>query len=113
MATDGARPPHPTVAEVDPRCLWAYPPAVYLAYVDESGNTGLPGSRTYTLGCLFLDVDRWPDVFDQMIAFRRGLRDTHGVPVRAELKANYLLRGKGPLWPLALPERSGSRSIAR
>jgi Protein of unknown function (DUF3800) len=76
---------------------------VYLAYVDESGNLGLPGSRTYTLGCLFLDAERWPDAFDQ-IGFRRILRDTYGVPVRAELKANYLLRGKGPLWPLRLAE---------
>jgi hypothetical protein len=77
---------------------------MYLAYVDESGNIGLPGSRTYTLGCLFLDADEWPDTFDDMIEFRRTLRDTYGVPVRAELKANYLLRGKGPLWPLRLSE---------
>jgi hypothetical protein len=77
---------------------------VYLAYVDESGNAGLPGSRTYTLGCLFLDVDEWPDAFDDMIAFRRSLRDMYGLPVRAELKANYLLRGKGPLWRLDLTE---------
>jgi Protein of unknown function (DUF3800) len=77
---------------------------MYLAYVDESGNNGLPGSRTYTLGCLFLDVDRWPDTFDEMITFRRTLRDTYGVPVRAELKANYLPRGKGALWPLRLSE---------
>jgi hypothetical protein len=77
---------------------------VYLAYVDESGNTGLPGSRTYTLGCAFLDVDRWPDSFDAMIQFRRSLRDAYRLPVRAELKANYLLRGKGALWGLHLTE---------
>lgn len=53
---------------------------MYLAYVDDSGNTGLPGSRTYTLGCLFLDVDQWPDAFDAMIDFRRTLRDSHGLP---------------------------------
>lgn len=77
---------------------------MYLAYVDDSGNTGLPGSRTYTLGCLFLDVDQWPDAFDAMIDFRRTLRDSHGLPVRTEIKANYLLRGKGPLWRLSLSE---------
>jgi hypothetical protein len=77
---------------------------VYLAYVDESGNIGLPGSRTYTLGCLFLDVNEWPEAFDQMIEFRRLLRNTYGLAVRAEVKANYLLRGKGPLWRLNLTE---------
>ena len=77
---------------------------MYLAYVDESGNVGLPGSRTYTLGCLFLPADAWPDTFDALIAIRRALRDTHGLPVRAEVKANYLLRGKGPLWRLHLSE---------
>jgi len=77
---------------------------MYLAYVDESGNLGFPGSRTYTLGCLFLEVDQWPDSFDAMINFRRGLRDAYGLPVRAEVKANYLLRGKGPLWRLNLTE---------
>jgi hypothetical protein len=77
---------------------------VYLAYVDESGNLGLPGSRTYSLGCLFLEAARWPDAFDRMIGLRRSLRDEHGLPVRAELKANYLIRGKGPLWSLNLSE---------
>jgi hypothetical protein len=77
---------------------------VYLAYVDESGNKGLPGSRTYTLACIFFDVARWPDVFDAMIEVRREFKRQYGVPVRAELKANYLLRGKGPLWDLNLPE---------
>jgi hypothetical protein len=29
---------------------------MYLAYVDESGNARLPGSRTHTLGYLFFDA---------------------------------------------------------
>ena len=77
---------------------------MYLAYVDESGNVGLPGSRTYTLGCVFFEADRWPDVFDEMIEFRRSLYRRFGLPVRAEVKANFLLRGKGTLWRLRLAE---------
>jgi hypothetical protein len=77
---------------------------VYLAYVDESGNAGSPGSRTYTLGCVFLEAEDWPEKFDALIEFRRDLYRHFGVPVRAELKANYLLRGKGPLWRLQLSE---------
>jgi Protein of unknown function (DUF3800) len=34
--------------------------------------------------------------FDQMIAFRRFVRERFGVPVRVELKAGYLLRNEGP-----------------
>jgi hypothetical protein len=77
---------------------------VYLAYVDDSGNTGLPGSRTYTLGCTFLEATHWPDAFDQMIDFRRTLYRTYGLPVRSEIKANDLIRGKGPFWRLRLTE---------
>lgn len=39
-----------------------------------------------------------------MIEFRRHLRQLFGVPVRAEIKANYLLRNGGPFRPLGLSE---------
>jgi hypothetical protein len=78
--------------------------AVYFAYIDESGDTGAAGSRTYALACVLVPVATWPDVFDRTIEFRRRLRDIFGVPVRAELKANYLLRNGGPLRPLSLSE---------
>ncbi|WP_236749902.1 DUF3800 domain-containing protein [Aeromicrobium erythreum] len=75
-----------------------------MAYVDESGDTGLSvgSSHTYTLGVVLIDVDRWNDAFDEMISFRRRLRDTFGVPMRAEIKANYLLRNSGPFRDLGL-----------
>lgn len=75
-----------------------------MAYVDESGDTGLsPGSSlTYTLGCVLVDADKWPDAFDQLLAFRRRVRDKFAVPMRAEIKANYLLRNTGSLRPLGL-----------
>lgn len=77
-----------------------------LAYVDESGDTGdvaKPGaSLTYTLGCVLVDADRWPTAFDEMLAFRRRLKQKFGLPMRAELKANYLLRNSGPLRSLNL-----------
>jgi len=75
-----------------------------MAYVDESGDTGVsPGSSlTYTLGCVLVDADMWPDAFDQLLAFRRRVRDKFGVPMRAEIKANYLLRNNGPFRSLGL-----------
>jgi len=59
---------------------------------------------TFTLGCVLIEAERWPDVFDDMIDYRRYLRDRFKIPVRAELKANYLLRNGGPLRPLHLSE---------
>lgn len=77
-----------------------------LAYVDETGGTGdlaKKGShQTYTLGCVLLDESAWLGAFDSMIAFRRGLKKNFGIPMRAELKANYLIRGSGPLAGLGL-----------
>jgi hypothetical protein len=77
---------------------------MHFAYVDESGDTGRRGSRTYVLGCILVDADTWPNRFDRVIDFRRHLRSLFGVPVRAEIKANYLLQNGGPFRPLALSE---------
>jgi len=75
-----------------------------MAYVDESGDTGMcPGSSlTYTLGCVLVDTDLWPDAFDELLDFRRRLKSKFGVPMRAEIKANYLLRNSGPFRALSL-----------
>lgn len=74
------------------------PRNVYLAYVDDSGNTAVPpgGSLSYSLGCVLVEGGRWPDAFDDVIDYRRFLRDQFGIPVRTEIKANYLLRNGGP-----------------
>ena len=68
-----------------------------LAYVDESGDSRYAGSRSYTLGCVLVNADRWPDAFDGFIAFRRFMRTQFGILMRDEIKANYLIRGSGPL----------------
>jgi Protein of unknown function (DUF3800) len=84
---------------------------VFFAYVDESGNSGTVtrgGSRTYTLGCVLLEASRWPNTFDRLIGFRRFLRARFGVPVRAELKANYLIHNGGPFRGLGLGDQARS-----
>ena len=76
-----------------------------IAYIDESGNTGDPskgGSMTFTLGCVLVDADTWPETFDSLLRFRRRLRDKFGIHMRAEIKANYLLRNGGDLRRYAL-----------
>jgi hypothetical protein len=79
---------------------------MFFAYVDDSGNVGaLPGgTTTFSLGCVMFEAARWPAVFDETIAFRRFLRSRFKIPVRAEIKANFLLHNKGPFRDLALSE---------
>lgn len=49
---------------------------------------------------------KWPDTFDRFIGFRRKLCKLFGLRVRAEVKANYLLRNTGPFATLRLTEES-------
>lgn len=77
-----------------------------LAYVDESGDTGDVrkggSSLTYSLGCVLVDADVWPTAFNSLLDFRRRLKVSFGLPMRAEIKANNLLRNGGDLRPLGL-----------
>jgi len=75
---------------------------VILAYTDESGDIERGGSLTYTVGCVLIDSDMWPQAFNALLNFRRKLRADFGIPVRAELKATYLVSGSGPLRRLQL-----------
>jgi Protein of unknown function (DUF3800) len=79
-------------------------PGMHFAYIDESGDSGAGGSRTYSLACVLVDAETWPDRFDRLIDFRRHLRTLFGLPVRAELKANHLLRNSGAFRSLGLSE---------
>ena len=82
---------------------------MHFAYADESGDSGdvdSGGSSTFSLGCLLVPGEKWPTIFDDVIDFRRSLLRSFGIPVRAEIKANYLLRNGGPLRVRPLSERA-------
>jgi hypothetical protein len=79
---------------------------MYLAYVDESGDRGPAGSRTYTLGCILVGSGQWKHALDGVIGFRRFLRQTLALPIRAEIKANHLIRNSGDFRPLGLSEHA-------
>jgi len=75
-------------------------PTAEFAYVDETGDSGdmaQGGSRTYTLGCVLAPIDHWTDRLDLLSEVRRGIKDTYQIRMRDELKANYLIRPRGPL----------------
>lgn len=99
MIDEGAR--HPTVHTVRFS-------RVYIAYVDESGDDGVKrgSSLTYVLGCVVIESPDWAETFDSVIMFRRYVAASFGVPVRAEIKANHLLRNGGPLRERPLSERA-------
>lgn len=80
---------------------------MYFAYADESGDNGYKNSPTpsFTLAIVVVDVHDWLATLDELIAFRRGLRNDFGVAVTAELKATSLVHGKGPLRHLSRAER--------
>jgi len=83
-----------------------------IAYVDETGDTG-PVSKTgasgcFGLGCVLVDAETWTDSFDGLLAFRRSIRDDFGIRMRAEIKANTLIRNGGSIRDLNLaPSQRG------
>lgn len=82
---------------------------MHFAYVDESGDPGPSGSKTFTLGCLLLEDRAWLHALDELLEFRRGLRDRFGLPIRAEVKAHYLLSNSGEFRKLGLDARARYR----
>jgi Protein of unknown function (DUF3800) len=65
---------------------------VHLAYVDESGNVGLRGTRTFSLACVLMPSADWLETFDRMISFRRWLRAQFGVPVPRDSRQSYFVQ---------------------
>src|SRR5882672_3657140 len=68
--------------------------AMYLMYVDESGDTGLVRSPTshFALSGLVIHESKWRDFVTQIIAFRRTLRAVHNLPIRTEIHASEYLK---------------------
>jgi len=63
--------------------------AMYLMYVDESGDTGLQSSPTsyFVLSGLVIHESRWREFVNQLIAFRKTMRSVYGLPLRTEIHA--------------------------
>jgi hypothetical protein len=59
-------------------------------YVDESGDTGLIGSRSrfFSLSGIIVHESRWRDFINILISFRKTMRVVHGLPIRGEIHAS-------------------------
>jgi hypothetical protein len=72
---------------------------MYLIYIDDSGDTGLPskGSPTeaFVLSCVIVHDKDWLQTLDNLKRFRRFLANTFGVRQRDEIKAGFLIHATG------------------
>lgn len=59
-------------------------------------------ARRDALGCVLVPAERWLTTLDQLLNFRTRLKQKFGIPVRAEIKAAYLLRNSGSIRDLNL-----------
>lgn len=80
---------------------------MYLMYVDDSGDPGLVNSPTryYILSGLVVHELRWQSYFDQLIDFRRRLRDQFGIRLREEIHSSAFLSHPGLLLRIPKHER--------
>lgn len=83
---------------------------MHLFYLDESGDTGLIGSGSptsaYVLSALIVNDKDWLATLDQVVSFRRFLKQQFGLRLRDELKASFLIHGTGPFSALRTSERA-------
>ncbi|MFQ5632874.1 MAG: DUF3800 domain-containing protein [bacterium] len=62
---------------------------MYIAYYDESGDDGYPAysSPLFVLTSVYLHHLNWKDIYADIYAFRKFLKEQYGVPVKYELHA--------------------------
>lgn len=72
---------------------------MYLAYLDESGDSGLKNSPTeyFILSCILVNEEDWLRTLDLLVKLRRSLKNKYNISTRRELKAKYLKNGRGCL----------------
>jgi len=72
---------------------------MYLMYVDESGDTGVANSPTkhFALSSLIVHELRWQAALEQLIEFRRRMRDKFGLLMTEEIHASGMINRPGAL----------------
>lgn len=72
---------------------------MYLMYADESGDSGVVNSPTryFILSAVVLHELRWRVLLDELIEFRRNLRQTKGLKLREEIHATHFINKPGNL----------------
>lgn len=70
---------------------------MHLMYVDESGDSGMVGSPTqyFVLTGLVIHELRWKQALDELIDFRRRVKDKYGLHLREEIHASEFICRSG------------------
>lgn len=72
---------------------------MYLAYLDESGDSGLVRSPTrfFVLCCVLVHEAHWLETLDMLVGLRRSLKNDHAIPTRPEIKSTDIRWSRGVL----------------
>lgn len=72
---------------------------MYLMYVDESGDTGIVNSPTryFILSGIVIHETNWRDTLENLVTFRKGLRDSKGLKLRDEIHCTEFINRPGEL----------------
>jgi len=71
---------------------------MYIAYYDEAGDDGYPkcSSRLFILSCIYLNKDVWKETYQNILNFRKNIRELYGLPVKYEFHTKQFLLNKKP-----------------
>lgn len=80
---------------------------MFLMYVDESGDCGLQGSpsRFFALTGVVLHELRWKSSLEQLLNFRRRMKNAFGLKLREEIHASAFITRPGDLVRIRRNER--------
>lgn len=68
-----------------------------IAYYDEAGDDGVPGSSpVFVLGAMYMHYLQWQGNYQRIGIFRKHLKDKYGFPVKLEIHSKELLLNKNP-----------------
>lgn len=72
---------------------------MYLMYVDESGDPGTNNSPTkyFVLSAIIFHESYWLDILNDLIAFKRSLKNQYGLMIKEEIHASAFLTGRPKL----------------
>ena len=80
---------------------------MYIMYVDESGDIGVDKrtTRYFILSAIVVHELRWNETLDELIDFRRYLKESKGLKLREEIHSSHFLNNPGELVRIPMNDR--------
>ena len=76
-----------------------------IAYYDEAGDDGVPGSSPlFVLGAMYMHYLHWQGNFKRIQDFRSHLKQRYGFPIKLEVHSKELLLNKNPYRPYGISD---------